>query len=304
VLTRTIEPGQTVAASLQAPVLFQLAEDLSKMEILLAIDEADIGQVKPGQAVSFSVDAFPDRQFRGNVQQVRLSATNTNNVITYPVVVAVDNSDRTLLPGMTANAEIEVSRRDDVLRVPNSALRYKPDEDATNPEASPSSGRSARMADELPAIAQRLQLGSEQRAAFDAALAGLQARTAQRRTQPATPSRSAGSSLFGRGPQPSRNSGNDKSNQGAMRQRMLERLNQQFAAFRATLNPSQQQQWDRDVAALAAARRAPLYVLVDGKPTPVTARVGASDGTNTEVSGDIHAGDKVVVGSERAAASP
>ena len=111
VLTRTIEPGQTVAASLQAPVLFQIAEDLSQMQIVLAIDESDIGQVKPGQAVTFSVDAFPDKQYRGTVQQVRLSATNTNNVITYPVVVAVDNSDRTLLPGMTANADIEVSRQ-------------------------------------------------------------------------------------------------------------------------------------------------------------------------------------------------
>ncbi|MGH8075124.1 MAG: efflux RND transporter periplasmic adaptor subunit, partial [Lysobacter sp.] len=79
VLTRTVEPGQTVAASLQSPVLFQIAEDLSQMEIVLAIDEADIGQVTAGQTVSFSVDAFPDRQFRGSVQQVRLSATNTNN---------------------------------------------------------------------------------------------------------------------------------------------------------------------------------------------------------------------------------
>ncbi|MGO4777674.1 efflux RND transporter periplasmic adaptor subunit, partial [Lysobacter sp. 2RAB21] len=106
VLTRTVEPGQTVAASLQSPVLFQIAEDLSKMEIVLAIDEADIGQVKPGQSVNFSVDSFPDRKFRGAVQQVRLSATNTSNVITYPVVVSVDNADGVLLPGMTANAEI------------------------------------------------------------------------------------------------------------------------------------------------------------------------------------------------------
>src|SRR6478672_8894102 len=165
VLTRSIEPGQTVAASLQAPVLFQIAEDLAQMQIVLAIDEADIGQVKPGQAVSFSVDAFPDRQFQGSVQQVRLSATNTNNVITYPVVVAVDNSDRTLLPGMTANAEIEVSRRDDVLRVPNGALRYKPDDEASNPQgSSPAPGRSAGLANELPAIAQRLHLDAEQRA--------------------------------------------------------------------------------------------------------------------------------------------
>ncbi|HKN77903.1 MAG TPA: efflux RND transporter periplasmic adaptor subunit, partial [Lysobacter sp.] len=123
VLSRSVEPGQTVAASLQAPVLFQIAEDLSQMEILLAVDEADIGQVKPGLEVGFTVDAFPERRFRGKVKQVRLAATNTANVITYPVVVTVGNSDQSLLPGMTANAEIEVSHRDNVLRVSNAALR-------------------------------------------------------------------------------------------------------------------------------------------------------------------------------------
>ncbi len=121
VLTRSIEPGQTVAASLQAPELFTIAEDLAKMKIELAVDEADIGQVRAGQNVSFTVDAFPDRQFRGTVEQVRVSATTTNNVVTFPVVVTVDNSDGTLLPGLTVNAEIEVSRRDDVLKVPNAA---------------------------------------------------------------------------------------------------------------------------------------------------------------------------------------
>jgi HlyD family secretion protein len=115
-----------VAASLQAPELFTIAEDLAKMKIELAVDEADIGQVRAGQNVSFTVDAFPDRQFRGTVEQVRVSATTTNNVVTFPVVVTVDNSDGTLLPGLTVNAEIEVSRRDDVLKVSNAALRFKP----------------------------------------------------------------------------------------------------------------------------------------------------------------------------------
>ncbi|HRF83589.1 MAG TPA: efflux RND transporter periplasmic adaptor subunit, partial [Pseudoxanthomonas sp.] len=128
VLTRSIEPGQTVAASLQAPELFKIAEDLAQMKIELAVDEADIGQVQPGQGVSFTVDAFPDRQFRGSVSQVRLAATTTNNVVTYPVVVTVDNSDGTLLPGLTVNAEIEVSRRDNVLKASNAALRFKPAE--------------------------------------------------------------------------------------------------------------------------------------------------------------------------------
>ncbi len=305
VLTRTIEPGQTVAASLQAPVLFQIAEDLSKMEIVLAIDEADIGQVKPGEAVAFSVDAFPDKQYRGSVQQVRLSATNTSNVISYPVVVAVDNSDGTLLPGMTANAEIEVSRRAHVLRVPNSALRYKPDEEAASPASTTASARGPDATSELSAIAQRLRLSESQRAAFDTAIAAMQAHAAQRRSASTATSSSSGSSLFGgRGAQPQRNGGANTASQGAMRQRVLERLNQQFAGFRATLDAQQRLQWDREIAALAGARRAPLYLLVDGKPKQVVVRVGSSDGTNTEVSGDIRAGDKVIVGSERATTAP
>ena len=135
VLTRTIEAGQTVAASLQAPELFTIAEDLSKMKIELAVDESDIGQVKAGQTVSFTADAFPDRQFKGVVEQVRLSATTANNVVTYPVVVTVDNTDGTLLPGLTVNAEIEVSKRNNILKVANAALRYKPTGEAATAAA-------------------------------------------------------------------------------------------------------------------------------------------------------------------------
>ena len=304
VVTRTVEPGQTVAASLQAPVLFQIAEDLSKMQIILAVDEADIGQVKADQVVSFSVDAFPDRQYRGTVQQVRLSATNTNNVITYPVVVAVDNSDRSLLPGMTANAEIEVSRRNDVLRVPNSALRFKPaDEDTADAQAPPPGARAgAGMGDELPKLARSLRLDPRQQAAFDTALAAMKQRAAARRSAPPAAAPSGGVSLFGGrgGGQQRGNGGGDGANQGAMRQRMLERMTQQFATFRATIAAAQQQQWDSAIAGLASARRAPLYLLVAGKPKQVMMRIGASDGTNTEVSGDVHAGDQVIVGAERA----
>jgi HlyD family secretion protein len=302
VLTRTIEPGQTVAASLQAPVLFQIAEDLSKMEIVLAIDEADIGQVKPGQKVSFSVDAFPDRQYRGTVEQVRLSATNTSNVITYPVVVAVDNTDKTLLPGMTANAEIEVSRKSDVLRVPNAALRYKPDDDVQDdgsPAASAGAGASG-VSDELPRVAQDLRLEPKQQVAFDSALAAMRERGQARRKTPAATQPNAGASLFGGRPGGQRRQ-QGSTNPGAMRQRMLDRIGQQFAAFRATLDPARQRQWDSAIASLAGARRAPLYLLGGGEPEQVQVRVGASDGTNTEVSGPIHEGDRVIVGVERTA---
>ncbi|MCR6663081.1 MAG: efflux RND transporter periplasmic adaptor subunit [Luteimonas sp.] len=171
VLTRTVEQGQTVAASLQAPELFTIAEDLSKMKIELAVDEADIGQVREGQTVSFTADAFPDRQFRGVVDQVRLAAATTNNVVTYPVVVSVDNGDGTLLPGLTVNAEIEVSNRRDVLKVSNAALRYKPVGEAAPAQGQSSGGSRAGMSDELERIAGTLDLNAEQRAAFDKAIA-------------------------------------------------------------------------------------------------------------------------------------
>jgi HlyD family secretion protein len=302
VLTRTIEPGQTVAASLQAPELFTIAEDLSKMKIELAVDESDIGQVSDGQAVTFTADAFPNRQFRGTVEQVRLSATTTSNVVTYPVVVTVDNSDGTLLPGLTVNAEIEVSKRSGVLKVANAALRYKPagaDATATSaaaPAAARGSGSSSGIADDLARNAAELKLDADQQAAFDAAIASIKQRQAARQ---AAPQQQGGNSLFG-----GRGGGQRGAGAGdmpaQMRQRMVERYQQDFAAFRASLDAAQRQQWDAGVTALIGATRATLYKLVDGKPQPATVRIGASDGTDTEVSGDIKAGDEVVTG-ERAA---
>ena len=301
VLTRTIEPGQTVAASLQAPELFTIAEDLSKMKIELAVDEADIGQVKVGQAVSFTVDAFADRQFRGQVQQVRLSATTTSNVVTYPVVVSVDNSDGTLLPGLTVNAEIEVSKRDDILKVSNAALRYKPTGEAANATASaqaPQGGqnRSGGIGDDLARVAGSLQLKPDQQAAFDAALTALRERQAARMAQ----AQQRGASMFGGAPRPGGNAGGGSgAMQAQMRQRMAERMQQDFAPFRATLDDTQKQRWDAELRALLGAKRAPIYTLVNGKPEMVQVRIGASDGTSTEVSGAVKEGDVVVVG-ERA----
>ncbi len=301
VLTRTIEPGQTVAASLQAPELFTIAEDLSKMKIELAVDEADIGQVKVGQAVSFTVDAFADRQFRGQVQQVRLSATTTSNVVTYPVVVSVDNSDGTLLPGLTVNAEIEVSKRDDILKVSNAALRYKPTGEAATATAAaqaPQGGqnRSGGIGDDLARVAGSLQLKSDQQAAFDAALTALRERQAARMAQ----AQQRGASMFGGAPRPGGNAGGGSgAMQAQMRQRMAERMQQDFAPFRATLDDTQKQRWDAELRALLGAKRAPIYTLVNGKPEMVQVRIGASDGTSTEVSGAVKEGDVVVVG-ERA----
>ena len=130
VIARNVDIGQTVAASFQTPTLFQIAKDLSQMQIDTSVAEADIGHLRLDQTVHFMVDAFPERDFAGTVKQVRLNPTIQQNVVSYNVIVAVPNDDGALLPGMTANVRFAVSQKKDVLRVPNAALRYKPGEDA------------------------------------------------------------------------------------------------------------------------------------------------------------------------------
>jgi HlyD family secretion protein len=126
VVARNVDVGQTVAASLQAPVLFVIAQDLSKMQVDTNVDEADVGRVQVGQQATFTVDAFPGRTFRGAITQVRKAAQILQNVVTYDVVVSADNSDLKLLPGMTANIKVVTDQRDGVLQVPNAALRFRP----------------------------------------------------------------------------------------------------------------------------------------------------------------------------------
>ena len=123
VISRNIDIGQTVAASFQTPTLFNIAQDLTKMQINISVDEADIGRIKKGQPVEFSVDAYPDITFRGNVSEVRNSPIVVQNVVTYDVIVKVDNPDLKLKPGMTANVSIEVANKKDVLLMPAAALR-------------------------------------------------------------------------------------------------------------------------------------------------------------------------------------
>jgi HlyD family secretion protein len=130
VVSREVDIGQTVAASLQTPTLFKIARDLAEMQIDSSYAEADIGSLKVGQQATFRVDAFPNRNFRGVVKQVRLNPTIQQNVVTYDVVVAVDNPDLILMPGMTAYVNILVAQRKDVLLVPNAALRFRPAADA------------------------------------------------------------------------------------------------------------------------------------------------------------------------------
>ncbi|MDG4554424.1 MAG: efflux RND transporter periplasmic adaptor subunit [Candidatus Competibacter sp.] len=138
VLARSVEPGQTVAASLQAPVLFTLAENLAQMELQVDVDEADVGQVQKGQAATFTVDAYPNRQFPATIDLVRFGSETVDNVVSYKTILNVDNDDLSLRPGMTATAEIVTAERENVLLVPNTALRFTPPKPAANEQ--PSSG--------------------------------------------------------------------------------------------------------------------------------------------------------------------
>ncbi|MEA2736276.1 MAG: HlyD family secretion protein, partial [Humisphaera sp.] len=149
--------GQTVVASLSAPSLFLLAKDLKRMEVWVAVNEADIGQIYAGQPVTFTVDTFPGETFKGNVNKIRLDAQMTQNVVTYTVEVSCDNSSGKLLPYLTANMQFETSRSEDALTVPNAALRYTPPPEkiaataksesaAATPDAAPQQPRRRRAA--------------------------------------------------------------------------------------------------------------------------------------------------------------
>ena len=126
VISRLVDVGQTVAASLQAPELFVIAADLTKMRVIANVDESDVGRIRPQQPVSFVVDAYPDETFGGVVSQIRLEPIVQQNVVTYATVIDAPNPDLKLKPGMTATATIEIARRDDVVRIPNAALRFRP----------------------------------------------------------------------------------------------------------------------------------------------------------------------------------
>jgi HlyD family secretion protein len=155
VLDRKVEPGQTVQASFQAVTLFTLAEDLTRMELHVAVDEADVGRVKKGQAASFTVDAYPDRTFEANVIQVRYGAKTEQGVVTYETVLSADNSELLLRPGMTATADIVVNEIEDTLLMPNAALRFSPTEDELKRFSEKPQSGSGELEVETPETARR-----------------------------------------------------------------------------------------------------------------------------------------------------
>ena len=166
VIQRSIDAGQTVAASLNTPTLFVIARDLARMQIEAAVDETDIGQIREGQDVRFSVQSYPERSFNGRVRQVRMQPETVQNVVTYTVIVEAANSERLLLPGMTATVDFVVERIEDALLVPNAALRFTPQQ---NDETAPDRGKAARAdsADQAASRVYRLTASGLERIAVE-----------------------------------------------------------------------------------------------------------------------------------------
>ncbi len=161
VISRSVDVGQTVAAAMNAPVLFLIANDLTRMQIDSNVAEADVGNVEVGQAVNFTVDAFPYQTFHGKVAQVRNAASTVQNVVTYDVVISVKNADLKLKPGMTANISIITAQRDNVIKVPNAALRFRMVEAKATPTAHRRRGHSAAVAafEQRPGLVRRSAIG-------------------------------------------------------------------------------------------------------------------------------------------------
>jgi HlyD family secretion protein len=276
VIERTVETGQTVAASMTAPKLFTIAQDLSQVQIDAQVDEADIGQITTDNPVSFTVDAYPDVTFKGTVEQIRLAPTALNNVVTYTVVIDADNPLGRLLPGMTANVEIVTGEHKDVVVVPSEALRFQPrgpaqaalarDAWATGSMLAPTGERGARL---LAKLKDELELGEEElgqiRAALQAEFAAIQ------------------------------NAGPPGST--AITEDVREQVRMRIArVLRSVLTPEQYKKFE-DMARRrpGGPRRATLWTYKDGAFWPNEVRLGLADGNITEVTEGLNEGADVVV---------
>ena len=258
VVNRSVDPGQTVQASFQTPTLFQIAQDLSKVQVKILVDEADIGQVQEGQAVKFTVDAYPDQPFAGVVTQVRKQPETQSNVVSYEVIAQADNPKGQLLPGMTANADILIEQEHDVLRVPNAALRFKP------------------VAPHNPAA----ELGMPDQATL---------KSLHMTREQADQFRQIYMAAVGR----SFSSGGDREAQKQIFKAAATQFDADLTpAQKAIFEPA------AGIAKPQAGgpKMGTVYLIKDGAPVAVAVQVGATDGTVTEVSGPLASGAQVAVG--------
>ena len=290
VIGRSVDIGQTVAASLQAPTLFTIAQDLREMQVDTSVDEADIGCIQVGQGTTFSVDAFPGREFKGQIIQIRIQPKTVQNVVTYTVVVSVDNSGLLLLPGMTANVQIAVDERSNVLKVPNGALRFKPP--GTKSGSDTASGGSApgtwagrgdkKRVELVKRLTGFLEFTKEQQAQLSDILARGRERIIALRAGGTTP---------------------DEIQNEVKRMRQDSR-----AAIIAMLTPEQRQKYREMEAKRVKNPVSPgraWSVDRDGSFVPVDIMTGLSDGNYTEiVRGDLKAGQDVIIGTSQSGRRP
>ena len=285
VIKRSVERGQTVAASLQAPELFVIAENLEDMQVDTSIDESEIGRIRDGQKATFTVDSYPGRLFEGEVRQIRKAAQNVSNVITYLVVISAPNPNKELLPGMTANVRIVLDSREDVLLVPNAALRFRPPaaaagssarkKSATTKGAAANNNQAQNQA--LRArLEQELEVSEPQKAKLDAIF------SAMRNKDAAASQMSTGE-----------------------RQKLMEQSRTEMRAqIVEILTPEQKQKFEalsaefstRRGAAGGAAGR--IYLMdANRKPQEVDVRLGITDGSVTELlSSNVEEGSEIIIG--------
>ena len=309
VVQRNVELGQTVAASLQAPTLFLVAQNLKTIEVNINLDETDVGRVKPGQTVEFTVNAYPARTFTGTVRLVRLGSQTVQNVVIYTTIVTVKNDDLALLPGMTANARIFTERKADVLRVSNAALRWQPPGVPRAASGAPGEGgvSAPAPADEAagPFSPPAGGGGGPARQAT-ALLESLKAELALDNRQFAEAqklARAMGEALQRAGNPEERREMARKERQRFSREFeaiLTPEQREKYRAFREARVPRGQDAQGRAGAPPVAEAGVPGRVHVldsQGNPKPVNLRIGATDGTWTEVlSGEIKPGDAVING--------
>jgi HlyD family secretion protein len=291
VISRAVDAGQTVAASLQAPTLFLIARNLTDMQVEASIDEAEIGRIAVGQEATFTVDSFPGRSFSGRITQVRKAAQVIQNVVTYIAVIAAPNPDLTLLPGMTANVRIVTARREDVLRVPNAALRFRPP-GASEP-AKAEKGEKSERAEK----AEKGEKGGDRGAALRERLTRELKLTPEQQDKLEAIQRDTGQKIAA-----------IAADNPAERKKEIGRLRAESRARIAELlDPEQRKLYDAIVAEQSgrSTTRGRVWVLdAEGKPKVVALRLGISDGSFTEVLGeDLKAGDEVLIGTVGAAAA-
>lgn len=289
VISRQVDAGQTVAASLNTPTLFTIARDLRDMQVEVAIDESDIGRIRQDQKVTFTVDAFSGRSFDGRVRQIRKAAQTVQNVVTYTVVVETPNPSLLLVPGMTANVRIVADSRENVLKVPNAALRWRPagaaaakDDPVPAPAAGPGggSGGGGDTQARRQRLVAELKLDASQQTRLDEIFAESRAKFAALRDAPEADRRTRAERL---------------------RAEVRQKIN-------AMLDADQQKTYAEIVAAetgRVAAGSGRVYVPgPDGRPLEVRLRLGLTDGNATEVAGgDVSEGAEVIVGTVAANAA-